>query len=36
MGLAVFKKLAEIGFFFVWYPISGGFGTFLRGKLVII
>jgi hypothetical protein len=36
MRLAVFKKLAKVGFFFIWDPIRSCFGTFVRGKLVII
>jgi hypothetical protein len=36
MRLPVDKELAKIGFFLIRHPICGGFGTFVRGKLVII
>jgi hypothetical protein len=36
LGLSRLKELTEIGFGLVGNPISGGFGTFVKGKLVII
>jgi hypothetical protein len=36
MRLAVFKKLAKVRLFLIRDPICGCFGTFVRGKLVII